>query len=226
MVLGNAASGQHSCTLNEENSRAIIKHALECGINFFDTAIVYQQGNIEQFVGRALKDFAKRDEVFIATKFLPRSPEEVEKNISGQKHVTESLNQSLKNLGADYVNLHLSYLQNAFKKILMQNLNTMLLPQDSKIIERVIELYEKYGVSITEISLAQLLTKVESPVVGAMQIHHIDGAAKAIDLKLFDEDINYLEELYTPHKLVGVMAQNKPTANKNSQVLIQNAPKI
>ena len=98
---------------------------------------------------------------------------------------------------------------------------------DSKIIiARVIELSEKYGVSMTEISLAWLLTKVESPVVGATKFHHIDGAAKSTDLKLSQEDINYLEELYTPHKLVGVMAQNKPAANKNSQVWIQNAPKI
>ena len=110
MGFGNAATGQHSWTLDEEHSREIIKHALECGINFFDTAIVYQQGSSEQFVGRALKDFAKRDEVFIATKFLPRSPAEVEQNISGQKHVTESLNQSLKNLGVDYVDLYIYHM--------------------------------------------------------------------------------------------------------------------
>lgn len=110
MGFGNAATGQHSWTLGEDDSRAIIKHALEMGINFFDTAIVYQQGSSEQFVGRALKDFAKRDEVFIATKFLPRTPEEIEKNISGRQHVTNSLNQSLKNLGADYVDLYIYHM--------------------------------------------------------------------------------------------------------------------
>lgn len=67
-----------------------------------DTAIFYQQGNSEKFVGRALKDFAKCDEVFIATKFLPRSPAEVERNISGKKHVTEPLNQSLKKIANCY----------------------------------------------------------------------------------------------------------------------------
>ena len=325
MGFGNAATGQHSWTLDEERSREIIKHALECGINFFDTAIVYQQGSSEQFVGRALKDFAKRDEVFIATKFLPRSPAEVEKNISGQKHVTESLNQSLKNLGVDYVDLYIYHMwdyqtpifeileglndavkagkvryigiancyayqlakanalaeKNNFAKFIsVQNHYNLLFREeeremalfcaeeniamtpysalasgrlskkpgetskrlqedsyakfkydataeiDSKIIARVIELSEKYGVSMTEISLAWLLTKVESPVVGATKFHHIDGAAKSTDLKLSQEDINYLEELYIPHKLVGVMAQNKPAANKNSQVWIQNAPKI
>ena len=325
MGFGNAATGQHSWTLDEEQSREIIKHALESGINFFDTAIVYQQGSSEKFVGRALKDFAKRDEVFIATKFLPRSPAEVANNISGQKHVTESLNQSLKNLGADYVDLYIYHMwdyqtpifeileglndavkagkvryigiancyayqlakanalaeKNNFAKFIsVQNHYNLLFReeeremaafcaeeniamtpysalasgrlskkpgetskrlqedsyakfkydatagQDAKIIARVIELSEKYGVSMTEISLAWLLTKVESPVVGATKFHHIDGAAKATDLKLSAEDINYLEELYTPHKLVGVMAQNKPAANKNSQVWIQNAPKI
>ena len=97
---------------------------------------------------------------------------------------------------------------------------------DAKIIERVIELAEKYSVSMTEISLAWLLTKVESPVVGATKFHHIDGAIKSVDLQLSDEDINYLEELYTPHKLVGVMAQNTPTSKKDSQVWIKNAPKV
>ena len=85
MGFGNAATGQHSWTLDEEKSREIIKHALELGVNFFDTAIVYQQGTSEQFVGRALKDFAKRDEVFVATKFVPRSPEEIENKINRQK---------------------------------------------------------------------------------------------------------------------------------------------
>ena len=334
MGFGNAATGQHSWTLGEDDSRAIIKHALEMGINFFDTAIVYQQGSSEQFVGRALKDFAKRDEVFIATKFLPRSPEEIANNISGKQHVTNSLNQSLKNLGVDYVDLYIYHMwdyqtpifeileglndavkagkvryigiancyayqlakanalaeKNNFAKFIsVQNHYNLLFREeeremaafcaeeniamtpysalasgrlskkpgetskrlqedsyakfkydatadvDGKIIERVIELSEKYGVSMTEISLAWLLTKVESPVVGATKFHHIDGAAKATDLKLSQEDINYLEELYTPHKLVGVMAQNKPDANKNSQgatlinhspCRIQNAPKI
>ena len=88
------------------------------------------------------------------------------------------------------------------------------------------ELAEKYSVSMTEISLAWLLTKVESPVVGATKFHHIDGAVKAVDLKLSAEDVNYLEELYTPHKLVGVMAQNKPDAKKDSQVWMKNAKDV
>ncbi|MDE6595363.1 MAG: aldo/keto reductase, partial [Oscillospiraceae bacterium] len=79
---------------------------------------------------------------------------------------------------------------------------------DGKIIRRVEELAEKRGVSMTEISLAWLLTKVTSPVVGATKLSHIDGAVKAVDLELTAEEIDYLEELYVPHALAGVMAQN------------------
>ena len=74
MGFGDAANGYHSWTLDEEHSREIIKLGLELGVNFFDTDIGYQSGTREQYVGRALKDFAKRDEVVVAIKFLPRSP--------------------------------------------------------------------------------------------------------------------------------------------------------
>ena len=90
--------------------------------------------------------------------------------------------------------------------------------QDGVIIERVAELAEKRGVSMTEISLAWLLTKVTSPVVGATKLHHIEGAAKAVELALTQEEIAYLEEPYVPHRLVGVMAQNTPAAAKEQHV--------
>ena len=80
---------------------------------------------------------------------------------------------------------------------------------DQLIIDRVVELSKKYGVSMTEISLAWLFTKVTSPIVGATKVSQVEGMAKAVDLTLSDEDISYLEELYIPHQLVGVMAQNK-----------------
>ena len=79
---------------------------------------------------------------------------------------------------------------------------------DGKIIQRVEKLAEKKGVSMTEISLAWLLTKVTAPIVGATKISHIDGAVRAVDLELTRDEINYLEELYIPHELAGVMAQN------------------
>ena len=90
--------------------------------------------------------------------------------------------------------------------------------QDQRIIDRVAELAGKHGVSMTEISLAWLLTKVTAPVVGATKLHHIDGAVKAVELELTDAEIAYLEEPYVPHKLVGVMAQNTPQAAKEQHV--------
>ena len=67
---------------------------------------------------------------------------------------------------------------------------------------------------MTEVSLAWLLKKVDSPVVGATKFHHIEGAVKALDVNLTDEEISYLEESYVPHKLVGVMAENKSDNKK------------
>ena len=81
--------------------------------------------------------------------------------------------------------------------------------QDKAIIGRVQEIAEKRSVSMTEVSLAWLLTKVASPVVGATKFHHIEDAAKAVELELAKDEIAYLEELYVPHVLTGVMAQNK-----------------
>lgn len=70
MGFGNAATGQHHWTVDEAQTREIIKHGLDLGINFFDTAIAYQNGTSEQYVGRALRDFAKRDDFVIATKLV------------------------------------------------------------------------------------------------------------------------------------------------------------
>ena len=90
--------------------------------------------------------------------------------------------------------------------------------QDNVIIHRVAELAKKHGVSMTEVSLAWLLTKVTAPVVGATKFSHIEGAAKAVELKLSQEETAYLEEPYVPHRLVGVMAQNTPSASGEQHV--------
>lgn len=90
--------------------------------------------------------------------------------------------------------------------------------QDGVIIGRVAELAAKHEVSMTEISLAWLLTKVTAPVVGATKLHHIEGAAKAVNLVLSEEENAYLEEPYVPHALVGVMAQNAVAASKEKHV--------
>jgi len=326
MGFGDPSRGQHSWTLDEEHSREIIRRGLELGVNFYDTAIGYQSGTSEQYVGRALRDFAKRDEVVVATKFLPRTAEEIENGVSGQQHIENMINTSLSNLGMDYVDLYIYHMwdwntpiydildglnrivkagkaryigiSNCFawqlakanalaeregfaKFVSMQghyNLifreeeremapycaeeNIALTPysalaggrlsrragendtkravqdayaklkydataqQDSVIIDRVRELSERYGVSMTEVALAWLLNKVTSPVVGATKLSHIEGAAKAVDLILTDDDLMYLEEPYVPHPLAGVMAQNKRENAKEKHVWSTGDQKI
>lgn len=317
MGFGDAKNGQHSWTLDEEHSREIIKHGLELGINFFDTAIGYQSGTSEQYVGRALKDFAERDNVVVATKFLPRTPEEIAAGVTGQQHIEQMINTSLKNLGMDYVDLYIYHMwdyetplydimdglnrivkagkaryigiSNCFayqlaranalaekegfaKFVSVQghyNLifreeeremvklcaedNIAMTPysalaggrlskhpgetskrlqeddyarlkydstaeQDEIIIRRVAKLADRRGVTMTEISLAWLLTKVTAPVVGATKRHHVEGAASAVDLALTEEEISWLEEAYVPHRLVGMMAQNTRAAAGDKHV--------
>ena len=325
MGFGDAKNGQHSWTIDEEHAREIIRQGLEQGINFFDTAIAYQSGTSEQYLGRALRDFAKREEVVVATKFLPRTPEEIAAGITGQQHVEQMIDTSLKNLGLDYVDLYIYHMwdyatplydildglnrvvkkgkaryigiSNCFAYQLAKanslaeregfapfisvqghyNLifreeeremakrcaedNIAMTPysalaggrlakrpgetskrleedsyakfkydatagQDSIILQRVAELADKRGVSMTEISLAWLLTKVTAPVVGATKPQHIQGAVKAVDLVLTPEEIAYLEEPYLPHKLVGVMAQNTPAAAQEPHVWSTGSQKI
>lgn len=128
MGFGDANNGQHSWTIDETHSRKIIKRGLELGVNFFDTAIAYQSGTSEQYLGRALRDFVKRDEVVVATKFLPRTQEEIVAGISGRQHIERMLNNSLANLGMDYVDLYIYHMwdyQTPLHEI-MEGLNNMV----------------------------------------------------------------------------------------------------
>ncbi|WP_413493717.1 aldo/keto reductase [Morganella psychrotolerans] len=317
MGFGDPKIGQHSWTLGETESRSIISYGLENGINFYDTAIAYQLGSSERYVGKALRDMAKRDEVVVATKFLPRTPEQITGGLSGQQAIENSLNQSLKNLGMDYIDLYIYHIwdyntpildvldalhqavqsgkvraigisncfawqlakanalavqegltpftsvQSHYNLIMREDErelfslctedNIALTPysalasgrlsrqedtqtmrsvkddyakgkyektaqQDQLIINRVAELSAQHGVSMTEISLAWLLTKVTAPIVGATKKHHIDGAVKAVNLKLSSDEIRYLEECYQPHNLSGIMAQNKLQTKDQKQV--------
>lgn len=86
--------------------------------------------------------------------------------------------------------------------------------QDNRIVKRVVQLADRYGVEMTQIALAWLLTKVESPIVGATKLQHIEGAVRALDIHLTADDIRYLEEPYVPHNLSGVMAVNKPVMDE------------
>lgn len=307
MGFGNPVAGQHSWTVNEEETRRIIGRGLEKGINFFDTAIAYQGGTSEMYVGSALKSLAKRDEYVIATKFTPRTPKEIEDGVDGQTHIKNYIDMSLKNLGMDYVDLYIYHMwdYNTPMEQIMEGLHAVVKAgkaryigisncfawqlakanyfarangltefisvqghynliareeeremapfcasegismtpysalaggrlskrpgesskrleedayakfkydltkeADEKIIKRVEEVADKRGVSMTEVALGWLIQKGAVPVVGATKDSHVDGTVKAVDLTLTEDEIRCLEELYVPHALVGVMAQN------------------
>ncbi len=304
MGFGDSTKPGHSWTLNKDESREIIKYALDKGINFFDTAMGYQAGTSEEYVGEILKAEAKREDIVLATKFVPRR----DMSISGQQHVENCLDASLKRLGMDYIDLYILHMWDFHTPIeeLLEGLNKAvtsgkvraigisncyawqlvkanaiarergwaefasiqghhnlifreeereMMPmcnseniamtpysalaagrlsrkadvvtkrlqedafakfkydataeQDELIIARVAEIAEKKNVTMSEVSLAWLLTKVTSPIIGATKKSHIDGAAKAVELTLSPEEVAYLEEPYIPHKLSGVMATNK-----------------
>lgn len=106
MGFGDAEHWVHKWVLNEEASRPIIQKALELGINFFDTANVYSIGVSEEILGRALKDFARRDEVVIATKLHGKMREGPNGAGLSRKAVLSEIDHSLKRLGTDYVDLY------------------------------------------------------------------------------------------------------------------------
>ena len=313
MGFGDASIGQHSWTIGEAPTRQIIRRALDLGVNFFDTAIAYQLGTSEQFVGRALRDMARREDVVVATKFLPRTDAEIQQGINGRQHVLNNIDSSLQHLGMDYVDLYIYHIwdyrtpaeeilegmneavrmgkaryigianayayqvakmnaladrngwatfisvQNHYNLIMREEEREMqqlcredhiaqtpysalasgklakrpgetskrqqedsfmhfkydaTAEQDNRIVERVVELADRYGVEMTQIALAWLLTKVESPIVGATKLQHIEGAVRALDIHLTADDIHYLEEPYVPHNLSGVMAVNKPVMDE------------
>jgi len=103
MTFGEPDRGKHAWTLPEESSRPIIKHALEGGINFFDTANSYSDGSSEEIVGRALRDFARRDEVVVATKVYHQVGDLAEGLSRAQ--ILRSIDDSLRRLNMDHVDL-------------------------------------------------------------------------------------------------------------------------
>ena len=106
MTYGVPDRGAHLWSLDEEKSRPFIKHALELGINFFDTANTYSDGTSEEIVGRALRDFARREEIVLATKvFYPMREGANARGLSRKSIMTE-IDASLRRLGTDYVDLY------------------------------------------------------------------------------------------------------------------------
>ena len=305
MGFGDAERWVHKWVLNEENSRPIIKKALELGINFFDTANVYSIGASEEILGRALKDFANRDEVVIATKVHGKMHDGPNGAGLSRKAILSEIDNSLKRLETDYVDLYqihrwdyetpieetmealndvvragkVRYLGASamwawqFQKALhvadkngwtrfvsmQDHLNLIyreeereMLPlcraegigsipysplasgrltrdwssestlrsetdeiakkkydstadTDKKVVERVAEIAQKHGTSRTHIALAWLLQKgpVTAPIIGATKLSHLEEAVGALSVKLTPEEVNYLEEPYVPHRIVG-----------------------
>ncbi|KAK8838527.1 hypothetical protein M9Y10_033155 [Tritrichomonas musculus] len=307
MSFGDSSTGHHSWTLPYEESKEIIKHALDNGINYFDTAMIYQNGTSEEYLGRIIRELTKRENVIIATKIAAKGSYQSRKNQSTYDFIEEMLDKSLKRLQFDYIDIYIlhwwdyrvpieEYLEafhrlvqkgkiryigvsNCFAwqvaraneiarqhgwpqfisiqshyNLIMREDERELIPycklgnvaitpysplaagklarrpgettkrsendtiakskydkaseQDQGIINRVLELADKKGVSMPEISLAWLLHKGAVPIFAATKKSHIESAAKAASVKLTPEEITYLEELYTPHVLTGVMAGN------------------
>lgn len=304
MSFGDVTSGFHSWVVNEEKTRDLVKLALEQGINFFDTANVYSAGTSERYLGKALKDFANRDEIVLATKVWGKMHDGPNGSGLSRKAILSEIDKSLKRLGTDYVDLYIIHRWDystpieetmealhdvvrmgkaryigasamyawQFQKALytaekhgwtrfvsMQNHMNLIyreeeremIPlckeekiaitpysplaggkltrdvsehtfrgdtdavikmkyqhaeeQDRTIIERVGTLADTYGVSRSQVALAWILQKegVTSPIIGATKEAHILDAVQALELKLTEEDVKYLEETYVPHRVVG-----------------------
>lgn len=305
MGMGDVNIGwQHQWVIDYESSKEVIKHAYEAGINFIDTANIYSLGTSEEFVGRALKELGIRDKVVLATKvYMPMRDEPNSRGLS-RKAIMYEVEQSLKRLQTDYIDLYIihrwdyetpieetmkalhdlvesgkvryigasamytwqfqkaQYIaeKNGWTKFIsMQNHHNLMYreeeremdrfcedsgvgttpysplasgrlvktkdehsqrfdtdkTQESKygkmmdadqiIIDRVAEIAEKKGVKKAQIALAWLWTKkpVVAPIVGATKLSHIDDALGALEVKLSDEEIKYLEEAYIPHPIMG-----------------------
>ena len=107
MSFGKVLPGGHQWVLDEEHSRPIIRKALELGINFFDTANVYANGTSEEITGRALRDYANRDEIVLATKVWGRMHQGPNGFGLSRKSILSEIDKSLKRLGTDYVDLYI-----------------------------------------------------------------------------------------------------------------------
>lgn len=108
MSFGTAPNWVHNpWALNKEDSRKIIKRALDLGVNFFDTANVYAFGNSEKILGQALNDLANRDEIVIATKVFGKMHDGPNGGGLSRKHILSQVDHSLKRLGTDYIDLYI-----------------------------------------------------------------------------------------------------------------------
>ena len=306
MSFGEVKPDFHQWVLNERDSREIIKQALDLGINFFDTANVYSYGTSEEFLGRAIGDYAARDDVVIATKVFSRMRKTPNGAGLSRKTILSEIDHSLRRLNMEYVDLYIIHrwdydtpieetmealhdvvkagkaryigasamyawqfqkaqhvaemhgwtrfisLQNHYNLNYREEEREMMpllrdqkvaatpysplaagrlsrLPHhktarlesdrtaiskydatadvDRPIIERVAQVAQKHGVSMTGVALAWLLhqPQVTSPVVGVTKQSHLKDAVNAADINLTSEDLAFLAAPYVPHKIVGAL---------------------
>lgn len=303
MSYGAPVSEQFCWVLEEPEARKVIKHAVNQGINFFDTANCYSNGVSEEILGRAVKDFMHREDVVISTKVFVEMRNRPNGGGLSRKEIMYEVEQSLRRLGLDYVDIlyihrwdyntpieetmralndlvtdgKVCYLGASamyawqFQKaqytaerhgwvpfVAMQNHYNLLYREEERemiplckdmgvgltpysplaagrlsrdwtatttraeldkfakgkydstkdtdkiIVDRVGELAERYGTTRTGIALAWQWHKgVVAPIIGPTKEKYIDDVVAAIDVKLSDEDVAYLEEPYVPHKVMG-----------------------
>jgi len=293
MSFGKAGT-MHDWTLNEEQSETMIKHALDLGINFFDTANGYSAGTSEEYLGRAIKKNIARDKVVLASKVY------FNEGRLSQKAILREIEGTPTRLGTDYLDLYIihrfdydtpieetmealhglvtagkvraigasamygyqfhnmklaakehgwtqfSAMENHYNLLyredekelipICRQMNVSRMPysplagghlarstwqsdtlrgktdrvakgkydrmkqQDMLIVKRVEELAKKYGCTMSQIAIAwQWANGVTSPIIGATKEKYLDDAVGAFDVKLTDEDIAFLEELYVSH---------------------------
>ena len=302
MSFGKAGT-MHDWTLDETESEKVIKHALDLGINFFDTANCYSTGTSEEYLGKAIRNNIARDKVVIASKVYFNdgrlSKEAIAREIDG----------TLQRLGTDYLDLYIihrfdfdtpieetmealdalvkagkvrsigasamygyqfynmqlaakehgwtpfSTMENHYNLLYREDerelipicnqMGVSLMPysplaaghlsrpewrtdslrsktdrvamgkydrmeeQDMQVVARVHELSEKHSCKMSQIALAWQWAKgIAAPIIGATKTAYLDDAAGALNVKLSDEDIAYLEEMYVPHPVVGAVKEN------------------
>jgi 1-deoxyxylulose-5-phosphate synthase len=302
MSFGKAGT-MHDWTLDEQESEKVIKHALDLGINFFDTANCYSAGTSEEYLGKALKKNVTRDKVVIASKVY------FNEGRLSREAITREIEGTLKRLGTEYLDLYIihrfdfdtpveetmealdslvkagkvraigasamygyqfynmqlaardhgytpfSTMENHYNLLyrederelipICRQMNVSLMPysplaaghlsrpvwntdslrsktdrvargkydrmeeQDMKIVARVHEIAEKYNCKMSQVALAWQWAKgVTAPIIGATKAAYLDDAVGAFEVKLTEDDITYLEEMYVPHPIVGAIDKN------------------
>lgn len=302
MSFGKAGT-MHDWTLDQQESEKVIKHALDLGINFFDTANGYSNGTSEEYLGRAIKNNIARDKAVIASKVY------FNEGRLSKKAILREIDGTLNRLGTDYIDLYIihrfdyetpieetmealndlvkagkvralgasamygyqfynmqmvakengftpfSAMENHYNLLyrederelipICKQMNVSLMPysplaaghltrtewksaslrgktdrvamgkydrmeqQDMLIVKRVQELAEKHNCKMSQIAIAWQWEKgVASPIIGATKAEYLDDAVGALNVKLTTEEVEYLEELYVPHPIVGAIDKN------------------